>query len=646
MGSFTEIFGGSPVSPAEVAFASYEFSADLTLVWPQFSNGNPNVAARFMQVRADVDGLNIFMPDATLASVGYDTIIFNNGGDTINIEQYISDPGSIVSIFSGEAYYIILVDNSTQGGTWQVVQFGTGTSSADASALAGAGLLALAGQLAVNLDVVMVSTSFSLTAVSRDVLQVWTGGSGTITLPSSSAIGNGFLFPIANNGSGSVTIAPVGGDLIDGASSSVFTQTQSGFIVSTGSGWVTIGKGIQNTFAVTLLNLSVAGSADVTETSAQAQNIIQQYTGALTGNINVIVPNTVQIYFIYNETSGAFTLTVKTAAGAGVSVAQGSHAILYCDGTNVVNAFTATITSTLTIPSGSASSPALNVSGSLTTGLFSAAANTISVSAGGNEVTRYASAASAVNHLTETSSATGQSVLIGAEGTDGTIPITIAGKGGAPVNFPNAAITGGTVNGAVIGGSTPAAIAGTIITANTGFVGPLTGNVTGNLTGHASLDLASANNLSDVQTPATALFNIGGLSVTTAASTYAPLASPHLTGTPLAPTAASNTSTTQLATTAFANPASLQSANGYATLPCGIIMQWGTVFGVGNGSVVTVTLPVAFPNNFYNASFSQAAAGGSATVHASAISPLGLDQLQIANQSGITQAYYWQAIGN
>ncbi len=41
------------------------------------------------------------------------------------------------------------------------------------------------------------------------------------------------------------------------------------------------------------------------------------------------------------------------------------------------------------------------------------------------------------------------------------------------------------------------------------------------------------------------------LSTSTAASTYAPLASPALTGVPTAPTAASNTNTTQIATTAY-----------------------------------------------------------------------------------------------
>ncbi len=47
----------------------------------------------------------------------------------------------------------------------------------------------------------------------------------------------------------------------------------------------------------------------------------------------------------------------------------------------------------------------------------------------------------------------------------------------------SAAISAGTINGAVIGGSSPLAITGTNITATTGFSGPLTGAVTGNTAG-------------------------------------------------------------------------------------------------------------------------------------------------------------------
>ena len=60
--------------------------------------------------------------------------------------------------------------------------------------------------------------------------------------------------------------------------------------------------------------------------------------------------------------------------------------------------------------------------------------------------------------------------------------ITTSGQ----ATLASADINGGSVDGAVIGAGTPAAITGTNITANTGFVGDLTGNVAGNLTGNSA----------------------------------------------------------------------------------------------------------------------------------------------------------------
>ena len=61
---------------------------------------------------------------------------------------------------------------------------------------------------------------------------------------------------------------------------------------------------------------------------------------------------------------------------------------------------------------------------------------------------------------------------------------TLAVTGQATLANINA--TGGVINNTVIGGSTPVAITGTTVTANTGFVGNVTGNVTGNLTGNVT----------------------------------------------------------------------------------------------------------------------------------------------------------------
>lgn len=85
-----------------------------------------------------------------------------------------------------------------------------------------------------------------------------------------------------------------------------------------------------------LLSKDVAGGSDVTLTPYEASNDIIECTGALTADINLIVSDNTKILAIYNNTTGAYTLTVKTSAGTGIVVAQGMRAMLYCDGTNVV----------------------------------------------------------------------------------------------------------------------------------------------------------------------------------------------------------------------------------------------------------------------------------------------------------------------
>ena len=68
--------------------------------------------------------------------------------------------------------------------------------------------------------------------------------------------------------------------------------------------------------------------------------------------------------------------------------------------------------------------------------------------------------------------------------TTGAITATGTVTANSQLASSNAVLTGGSVNGMVIGASTAAAITGTLITANTNFAGNITGNVTGNVTGN------------------------------------------------------------------------------------------------------------------------------------------------------------------
>jgi hypothetical protein len=77
-------------------------------------------------------------------------------------------------------------------------------------------------------------------------------------------------------------------------------------------------------------------TADVTPAPAEImQAQFFRLNGALTGNRNLIVPDSEKFLVVKNECTGAYTVTVKTAAGTGIALVAGQTAHLYVDGTNV-----------------------------------------------------------------------------------------------------------------------------------------------------------------------------------------------------------------------------------------------------------------------------------------------------------------------
>jgi len=97
-------------------------------------------------------------------------------------------------------------------------------------------------------------------------------------------------------------------------------------------------------FSAGYLSKNVGGSSNVTLTTANASataessNKVLEFTGLLTGNITVFVPQVENNYLIYNNTSGSFTLDVAATGGTGTSIDQGTYEWIYCDGTNVAKA--------------------------------------------------------------------------------------------------------------------------------------------------------------------------------------------------------------------------------------------------------------------------------------------------------------------
>lgn len=108
-----------------------------------------------------------------------------------------------------------------------------------------------------------------------------------------------------------------------------------------------------------LLPLDVSGAANVVLTftngsPSQSDNAIFVFSGTLTGNIDVLLPNgKSKLFMVKNSTTGAFALSMGanstgspgTPAGSVVAVPQGTTGMFYSDGTNVFSAFPTTFVS-------------------------------------------------------------------------------------------------------------------------------------------------------------------------------------------------------------------------------------------------------------------------------------------------------------
>ena len=389
MTSYVNPFTGQTISPSQVSYESLSLTANLQLDWPiNGTNGTP--ASNIIDVTATSSGTAtgwlLELPPASQVSTGQSVLVRNIGSNTFTVTDYGGN--TIVAVGSGIAEFIFLTSNSTENGTWQSVVFGAGTSSANASALAGYGLVASGLTLNQGYNITEYFSSAVLDATDRAQFNVWSSGVGSFTLPSAADVGNNWFTIIRNGGSGVLTLTPVGTDTIDGNASQQLQLTESLVIVSNGvTGFNTYAYGRSNTFPFTQLSQVVTGGT-LTLTAAQGANIIQEYTGVLTSNQIVVLPSTVQLYSLQNATTGAYTLTFKTAVvgGGTLSVGQNQTAFVVCDGTNVYSATTSTSSSftSATLAAGSVAAPSLNFTGSTQTGLYLPTSNTLGIAINGS----------------------------------------------------------------------------------------------------------------------------------------------------------------------------------------------------------------------------------------------------------------------
>jgi hypothetical protein len=273
-------------------------------------------------------------------------------------------------------------------------------------------------------DAASPATLFGRKGVGTEFL-TWAYYGGTMLV-------DGVLTDIAN---GTVTLTASATNYIEATRAGVVSKNTTGFtagriplyVVTTNTTTVTSYTDERATwdprYMAHKVSVSIT-SADVTLSAAQARARHIVLSGTLTGNRNLIVPDYGE-WIVYNNTSGAFSVTVKTAAGTGDTVTQSSNRAFFADGTNVIATTAGTGNTAFGTIAVSGQSDVVADASSDTLTLVAGTGITITTNAGSDSVT-ITNSGSASNSFT-TISVSGQSDVVADSGTD-TLTL-VAGSG-------------------------------------------------------------------------------------------------------------------------------------------------------------------------------------------------------------------------
>jgi len=226
---------------------------------------------------------------------------------------------------------------------------------------------------------------------------------------------------------------------------------------------------------------AVGASGTVALAATTYRNRILIITGTLTANVNYQLPASVGgFWYIYNNTTGSYTVTFSSATGGGTSfqVPQTYTSIVICDGTNVGSA--------LTVPSAAAgsntqvqfnNSGALGASSSLTwgslsstfTGTIAAGTNTlVATSVTGTIYVGMTLGTITGGSFTSPTTVTITGQVSGTTGGAGSYSLSQTNTGGAGATVTTASITAlsapyviGTLSGNAVSANTAATVTGT-----------------------------------------------------------------------------------------------------------------------------------------------------------------------------------------
>ena len=162
---------------------------------------------------------------------------------------------------------------------------------------------------------------------------------------------------------------------------------------------------------------------------SNGKNNVLKLVGTIGGAVNVVVPDSIEkTYIIDNATTGAYTVTVKTSSGTGVTWAAADKGtkVVYSDGTNVVDTNLTDLSDFSPQLSADLDTNAQNIIIDNTKAILDESSN---------EQIKFSTTGSAVNEFTVANAATGNARNLSATGGDTNIDLNITPKGYGRATF-------------------------------------------------------------------------------------------------------------------------------------------------------------------------------------------------------------------
>lgn len=391
MPTYVSPFTGDVVQQTDVTYYALAFSTNQTLHWPATVNPPEVPAARIMDCTPSTSGLSIALPPGGQGSVGTDILFRNLGSVSFTVVDFSGD--SSVTVAAGVSKYFYLSDNSTEDGTWQNVTFGTGTSSADAASLQGAGLTTLSGKLAVTQTPVTITSTPTITDADRAETLVWTGGNGTFTLPAVAGLSAGWWIGFRNNGTGALTIIGDSTSQINNQPNITVNPGESGILMfqSTTGNYFTVGLSTPSNVTFTSATYDVDSVTGSTFSLVSYAPIIQTYvalSGTRTTDLNVLLPATTQLYILVNDTGAVtynVTFQISGSSQTPIPLSPGSVATVLSDG-NFLYVLSQNTTSFYYAADGSAAVPSFSFINDTSTGMYLDDTSVLGLTANGSNI--------------------------------------------------------------------------------------------------------------------------------------------------------------------------------------------------------------------------------------------------------------------